>query len=112
MSDFYWEDEGGFYADMDYEARIQMEMNDDEYEEHIKNVKLDLIRKQRLLNQKGKYLIQAKKNGKVIYLQDLRISQGGYWTQFKANARVFTDRKKAEKLASTFKYNSPKVICG
>lgn len=112
MSDFYWEDEGGFYADMDYEAHLQMTMTEEEYEKHIRSEKLDALRNLRLLNQKGKFLIQAKKNGKVIYLQDQKISKGGYWTQFKSNARVFTDKVEAQNLAKTFKYNNPIVVNG
>lgn len=112
MSDCYWEDEGGFYADMDYEAQLQIEMSEEEYEEHLKNEKLNILRNQRLLKQKGKFLIQAKKNGKIIYLQDQRISNGGYWTQFKSNARVFSDKIEAQNLAKTFKYNNPVVING
>ena len=65
MGDCYWEDEGGFYADMDYEAHLQMKMDDDEYEEYLHEKKREL----RLANQKGKYLISANKNGKTIYLQ-------------------------------------------
>lgn len=112
MSDFYWEDEGGIQADMDYEAHLQMEMDDDEYEEYIRKEKLNILRKHRLLNQKGKFLIQANKNGKIIYLQDQRISKGGYWTQFKANARIFNNKIEAENLAKTFKYNNPIVVNG
>lgn len=110
MSDFYWEDEGGFYADMDYEAHLQMIMDDDEYEDYIRSEKLDLLRKQRLVNQKGKFIIQANKNGKVIYLQDQRISKSGYWTQFKSNARVFIDKNKAQSIVDGLKYNNPRVV--
>ena len=112
MSDFYWEDEGGLYADMDYEAHLQMEMDDDEYEEYERENKLKIVRERRLLKQRGKYLIAATKNGRTIYLQDQRISNGGYWTQFKANARVFTDSSIAQSIANGFKYNNPRVIQG
>lgn len=103
MSDFYWEDEGGLYADMDY-------MDDDEYEEYEKERKLNDLRERRVYQQHGKYLIVATKNNKTIYLQDQRISNGGYWTQFNANARVFTDKNKAQSIVNGFKYNNPRVI--
>lgn len=112
MGDCYWEDEGGFYADMDYEAHLQTVMSDEEYEKYERNQKLNFLRQQRLLRQKGKFLIQANKKGKTIYLQDRRISKGGYWTQFKANARVFCAKDEAETFAKKFKYNNPKVVCG
>jgi len=108
MSDFYWEDDGGLQADMDYEAHLQATMTEEEYTEHLREQQRQI----RLFNQKGNYIITATKNGKTLYLQDQKISKGGYWTQFKANARIFTDRKKAEEIAKTFRHNNPKVVCG
>ena len=119
MGDCYWEDEGQYWADVDFDMSYEEDKfyadlyfpTLDDYRECRERV-LEQMIKQRLVNQKGKYLISANKNGKILYLQDRRISTGGYWTQFKANARVFTDKRVAEKLANSFKYNNPKVIRG
>ena len=68
------------------------------------------LRKQRLLNQIGKYIIVAYKDGKKLYLQDQRISNGGYWTQFQANARVFNTQAEAEKVNAYFHLGNPRVV--
>ncbi len=70
---------------------------------------LDALRKDRLVRLTGKYVITCKKDGKTLYLQDQRISNKGYWTQFKANARAFSLKETAERVMNTLRYNNPKI---
>ena len=120
--EYYDDDEGGHFAEMDFEAEMC-----DEYDGECENCELRMtcasstylkektlegMRKKRLKDQKGMYLITCNKGGKTLYLQDQRISNKGFWTQFKSNAKVFILKETAEKVVSTLHYNDPKVVKG
>ena len=46
-------------------------------------------------------------SGKLVYLQDKR--KGGYWTEYKDNARVFT-ASEAIDIVKHLRYNNPRLI--
>lgn len=46
-------------------------------------------------------------SGKKVYLQDKH--RGGYWTQYKNNARIFDDFQSAKKILDRFTYNNPRI---
>lgn len=91
-------DDGGHYVVWD----------EDEYDEF----ELNTVRKVRECRLRGKYLITTKSryNGKTLYLQDRNISTNGWWTYFKSNALGFDTKQGADKIASRFKYNNPRVV--
>jgi len=117
MSEFHVDnsDEGEHASegyDWDYElADLSSDEKDkynDDFKDYIQEQKR--LRKERLAYQVGKYIITADKNGKTLYLQDPHISNRGYWTQFRANARVFHTKSEADKVNSRFKLGNPQVI--
>lgn len=68
-------------------------------------------RQNRLRNLAGKYVVVTKgrSSGRQVFLQDQRISDKGYWTQFLSNAYGFIDQSSAEQYRKKFKFNNPKV---
>lgn len=86
-------DVGGDWADLD----------------HLADIKEDRQRRMRSLI--GKYVIvtKGKSSGRNTFLQDRRVSTGGYWTQFLSNAFGFDTIDRAEKVMSGFKYGNPRI---
>lgn len=84
--------------------------NDDYWADYMDRIEEDRCRREK--NLKGKYLIvcKAPSNGRLLYLQDRRISKRGFWTKFKNNALGFSSKSGAEKVCSKLKYNNPSVI--
>lgn len=88
---------------------------DDYEEEKIVNAierqhELNKLRSRRIREQKGKYIIIANKGSKKLYLQDQKISSGGYWTQFRSNARTFNTAEEANKVLSYFHLGNPRAV--
>lgn len=53
-------------------------------------------------NQVKGFIIKCVNHGKVLYSQ--HPSNGGYWTQYRDNARVFTSEAQAKKVMGLYKY--------
>jgi len=68
-------------------------------------------RERRLDSLVGKYVISsfAIKTKRQVYLQDQRISKGGYWTQYLSNALGFVSFEAAQKVLVKYKYNNPTI---
>lgn len=94
------EDIGGQLADAEFLADQQ--------------VRLDYIkddRKRRVRELAGQFVLvtDGRSSGKLVFYQDLRISKGGYWTQYLSNALGFKDLKEAQQVAERFKYGNPRI---
>lgn len=97
-------DIGGDMADLDMQAE-----RDAIRHSRTQYIKDD--RKRRLKNLAGTYVISAKgySSGKLTFIQDPKISKGGYWTQFLSNAQGFSDLTEAKEYLRKLKYNNPKI---
>ncbi len=64
--------------------------------------------------EKKRYVIvcDSPHDGHLLYLQDRRISNTGYWTNFKDNARIFDENAKsfANSIINRLKFNNPRLI--
>ena len=60
----------------------------------------------------NKYVIVCKgiKTKKKVYLQDRKVSKGGWWTNYLSNAIGYVSLKAAKEKCKSFKHNSPKVM--
>lgn len=73
------------------------------------------LRQQRALRiaaLQGKYLIIAdspRHPGQIMYIQDQKICNKGFWTSFIANAKGFT-KEEAEAMLKKLKYNNPRIM--
>lgn len=70
-------------------------------------------RTKRIMNLIGKCVIIAestKNPGEVIYIQDQKLSQKGFWTKFMANARGFDTAEDANLIIKKLKYNNPRIM--
>ena len=79
-------------------------------EESFKQSRLEAARKERLSRMKDKHVIVADGHSHMIYLQDRTISKRGFWTRFKANARVFGTKQEADTECAKFRYNNARVV--
>ncbi len=103
-------EEASYLYDQEIDDWFDEYEDDEEYKEHMQRERLDITRRRRLASQRGKYIIKAHTNGHDIYLQDQKISKHGYWTQYKANARVFDTQDAATNVIQHIKYNNPQII--
>lgn len=94
------EDVGGQYHDYDMWLEEVARMQ---------GIKED--RKHRVKMLSGKYVVATKgrSSGDIVFLQDRKISDKGYWTRFLSNAVGFESLDKANMIAKGFKYNNPRV---
>lgn len=99
------EDIGHDMAMADYLAELSIRR-----ETAREDIKDDRIKREKALI--GKYLVicDGNKSKKTVYLQDNRISKGGYWAQFKSNALGFKSKDDAVTEKNKFKYNNPRVV--
>lgn len=109
----YFEDIGGDFALMDFYAE-HPEVWFREQIESKRQVQFDhMVDKLKRKGVKRLYLVVAdsrKKSNAIIFLQAEKYNRGGYWTQFLPNARVFSNRERAEFVCKQFKYNNPRVM--
>lgn len=98
------EDVGGYMADAD----MAMEEAD-----RVHSVRLDILkdRERRVEKLIGRYIIVCNgwKSNKQVYLQDMMISNKGYWTQFMSNAKGFYTLQAAEIELKKFRLNNPNI---
>lgn len=94
------EDEGGQLADY-YDTAQRIEMM-----AHIKD-----DRKRRVKQLAGKYVVATigKSSKNIVYYQDQKVSDGGYWTQYLSNAQGFRSLQDAQQLMSGFEYGKPRI---
>lgn len=88
-----FDDTGHYFAEMNCAAARAEEIENE--------------RAERLHALKGKYVITCigSTSNKIVYLQDQKINNGGWWTQYLSNALGYTNKKAAMKRAAQFKYN-------
>ena len=97
--DCYDEDEEEQSQEEDFEVMLSRRRHE-----------LNKLRSRRIREQKGKYIIIANKGSKKLYLQDQKISSGGYWTQFRSNARTFNTAEEANKVLGYFHLGNPRAV--
>lgn len=75
----------------------------------ISDIKED--RKRRMKALSGKFIVSTTghSSGRPVFIQDRRINEGGYWTQYLSNAVGYADLEKAKSVANGFKYGNPKI---
>lgn len=74
-----------------------------------KAIAADRIRKHEELL--GKYVIIADgvSSKKIVYFQDPRYRQGGYWTEFATNARTYPTIQMAQRDLASIRLNNPRI---
>lgn len=88
-------DQGGDQFDIDYAN------NQDTAESKI----------ERMNRLAGRYVIAqiGKSSGHMTFLQDRRVSTGGYWTRFLSNAQGFDTINAAKRATNHLRYGNPRV---
>lgn len=69
------------------------------------------LRIERMNQLKGRYVIAmpGKASGHMTFLQDRRVSTGGYWTRYLSNARGFDTVEHANNTMRNLKYGTPRI---
>lgn len=93
-----------------YDLGIGDMVNEEFEEERIIEILDD--RERRKIKLIGKYVIacDGHKSKKICFLQNKKISNKGYWTNFLSNALGFNKLTDAEFKLKNLKYNNPRII--
>lgn len=89
-------DEGGDQFDIDQQDTSTRRRNP-------KHERLERLHNQYVVAMPG------RATGRMTFLQDQRVSTGGYWTQYLSNARGFKTEAAATRHASSLRYGNPRV---
>lgn len=103
------------YLNGDYDEEIGSEMADRDFYDNFgylfdkRNGRDPKSARISELNERYVIGMVGHKSGNMTFLQDLRIDDGGFWTQYLSNALGFDTEAEARDKMREFRYGNPRV---